>query len=259
MRLPFRSTYRSLANRPGFFIAAVLTLTLCIGANSAIFSLIDAVLLKPLPYAQPAKLAVLFETNLARKTGLVAAVAPARLEDWNRMTNSFNGIGGVYTENVTETSGSLPEKLVSARTSPRFFSVLGVLPLRGRAFAPAEEYFGGPNAILIGETLWRRRFGGNPNIIGLTSMRIGDSLYPIAGILPASFRMPMTNAEIDVWMPAALPRAVMQNREASFYLVIARLKEGVSLANAQTDLHAVQARLAAQFGGADARWTPVIN
>src|SRR6516165_8845732 len=102
MRLPFRSTHRSLANKPGFFIAAVLTLTLCIGANSAIFSLIDAVLLKPLHYAQPAQLTVLFEKDVARKTGLIAAVAPARLEDWNRMTDSFRGIGGVYTENVTE-------------------------------------------------------------------------------------------------------------------------------------------------------------
>jgi len=259
MLLPFRCTYRSLANRPGFFIAAVLTLTLCIGANSAIFSLVDAVLLKPLPYAHPAQLTVLFETNAARKTGLVAGVAPARLEDWNRMTNSFNGVGGVYTENVTETSGPLPEKLVSARTSPRFFSVLSVLPLRGRAFTTAEEYFGGPSAILIGETFWRRRFGGNPNIFGVRSLRIGDSLYPITGILPSSLRMPMTNAEIDVWMPAALPKVVMQDREASFYLAIARLKDGVSPANAQSDLAAVQARLAAQFGGADARWTAVVK
>ena len=259
MLLPFRSTYRSLANRPSFLVAAVLTLTLCIGANSAIFSLIDAVLLKPLPYTKPAQLTVLFERNVARKTGLIAAVAPARLEDWNRMTDSFNGIGGVYTENITETSGPIPEKLVSALTSPRFFSVLGVLPVRGREFTPAEEYFGGPSAVLIGETFWRRRFGGNPNIIGVRSLRIGDSLYPITGILPSSFRMPMTNTEIDVWIPAAQPKVVMQNREASVYLAIGRLKDGVSLANAQTDLNAVQARLGAQFGGADARWTPVIK
>jgi putative ABC transport system permease protein len=259
MLLPFKSSYRSLANRPGFSIAAVLTLAVCIGANSAIFSLIDAVLLKPLPYAHPAELTVVFETNAARKTGLVAAVAPARLEDWNRMTTGFKGIGGVYTESVTETSGPTPEKLVSARTSPRFFSVMGVLPLRGREFTAAEEHFGGPGAILIGETLWRRRFAGDPNIIGVKSLRIGDSLYPITGILPASFRMPMTNAEIDVWMPAALPRVVMQNREASFYLVIARLKDRVFPANAQADMDAVQARLAAQFGGADARWKIVVK
>jgi putative ABC transport system permease protein len=232
---------------------------LCIGANSIIFSLIDAVLLKPLPYAQPAQLAVLFETNAARKTGLVAAVAPARLEDWNRLTTSFNGVAGVYTENVTETSGALPEKLVSARTSPRFFSVMGVVPVRGRAFAAVEEYFGGPGAILIGETFWRRRFGADPNVVGEKSLRIGDSLYPITGILPSSFRMPMTNAEIDVWMPAALPAEVMQNREANFYLVVGRLKDGVSPASAQTNVNAVQARLGAQFGGADARWKVVVK
>ena len=120
--LPFRSSWRSLANRPGFFIAAVLTLTLCIGANSAIFSLIDAVLLKPLPYARAEQLAVIFETDVVRRTGLLASVAPARLEDWNRMTNSFSGIAGIYSESVTETSGALPEKLACARTSPRFRS-----------------------------------------------------------------------------------------------------------------------------------------
>ena len=260
MLLPFRCTYRSLANRPGFFIAAVLTLTLCIGANSAIFSLVDAVLLKPLPYAHPAQLTVLFETNAARKPGLVAGVAPARLEDWNGyLQTALTVLAACIPRMSPRLLALYPKSSVSARTSPRFFSVLGVLPLRGRAFTTAEEYFGGPSAILIGETFWRRRFGANPNIFGVRSLRIGDSLYPITGILPSSFRMPMTNAEIDVWMPAALPKVVMQDREASFYLAIARLEDGVSPANAQSDMAAVQARLAAQFGGADARWIAVVK
>jgi putative ABC transport system permease protein len=251
-----KSSYRSLLNRPAFFLAALLTLTLCIGANSAIFSLIDAVLLRPLPYARPAELTVLFETNVSRKTGL-AGVAPGRLEDWNRMNRSFTDAGGVYTENVTETSGALPEKLLCARSSPRFFSVFGVLPLLGREFTPDEERFGGPRAVLISEAFWRRRFAGDPSIVGTKSLRVEDSLYLVAGVLASSFRLPMTHADVDVWLPAALPKVVMQDREARFYMTVARLKDGVSSASAQADLNTVQARLAGQYPATDAHWTVV--
>ena len=115
-----KSSYRSLLSRPGFFLAAVVTMTLCIGANSAIFSLIDAVLLKPLPYVAPAQLVALFETNVSRKTGTVP-VAPCRLDEWNVMNRSFDGIGGVYMENITETSGALPEKLLCAHFATILF------------------------------------------------------------------------------------------------------------------------------------------
>jgi putative ABC transport system permease protein len=252
-----KSSYRSLLSRPGFFLAAVVTMTLCIGANSAIFSLIDAVLLKPLPYAASAQLVALFETNVSRKTGMIP-VAPCRLEEWNRMNRSFDGIGGVYTENITETSGALPEKLLCARTSPRFFSTLGIMPLLGREFTPDEERFGGPHAALISEAFWRRRFADAPNVVG-RSLRVEDSLYPIAGVLPSSFRIPITNTEVGVWLPAALPKVVMENRETRFYLAVARLKEGISVASAQAGLKTLQARLAAQYPATDAHWTPVVK
>jgi putative ABC transport system permease protein len=252
-----KSSYRSFRSRPGFFFAAVVTMTLCIGANSAIFSLIDAVLLKPLPYVAPAQLVALFETNVSRKTGTVP-VAPCRLDEWNVMNRSFDGIGGVYMENITETSGALPEKLLCARTSPRFFSVLGIMPLLGREFTPDEERFGGPRAALISEAFWRRRFAGGPDVVG-RSLRVENSLYPIAGVLPSSFRMPITNTEVDVWLPAALPKAIMENRETRFYLAVARLKEGISVASAQAVLKAMQARLAAQYPATDAQWTPVVK
>ena len=252
-----KSSYRSLLSRPGFFFAAVITMTLCIGANSAIFSVIDAVLLKPLPYAAPAQLAALYETNVSRKTGMVP-VGPGRLEDWNRMNRSFDGVGGVYTENITETSGALPEKLLCARTSPRFFSVLGIMPVVGREFTPDEERFGGPQAALVSEAFWRRRFAGAPNIVG-KSLRVDDSLYPIAGVLPSSFRMPITNTEVDVWLPAALPKATMENRDTRIFLAVARLKKGISVASAQAGLKTLQARLAAQYPATDAHWSPVVK
>src|SRR5580658_4109333 len=125
------TTYRSLLKRPAFFLAVVFTLTLGIGANSAIFSVIDTVLLKPLPYPDGDRLMALFESNRLRKEPH-ANLAPVQIEDWNRMNQSFSAIAGAYTENAAETSGDLPEMLVNARVSPRFFSVLGTSPLIGR-------------------------------------------------------------------------------------------------------------------------------
>ena len=247
-----RSGYRSLAGRPIFFVAAILTLTLCIGANSLIFSLIDAVLLRPLPYADASRLVALFETSPSQKTGMTP-VAPVRLEEWNRLNRSFTGIAGVYTENLTGTSGPLPERLVCARVSPRFFSVLGVLPLIGRAFTPAEEIYGGPKAALISEEFWRRRFGADPGATA-KALRLGGDLYPVAGVLPASFRMPLTNEAVDVWIPAALSSEVMRNRQTRFFQTVARLKDGIAPAAALADLSSVQQGLASQFPATDARW-----
>ncbi|MGH9662830.1 MAG: ABC transporter permease, partial [Bryobacteraceae bacterium] len=200
-------------------------------------------------------LLVLLETNPARKTGLTG-IAPARVEDWNRLNHSFTGIAGAYTENLTDTSGPMPEKLVCGRTSPRFFSVLGVLPLAGREISPDEERFGGPNAALISESLWRRRFASNPRVLG-KSLRLGGLSYPIVGVLPASFRFPLSNESVDVWIPSALPDTVMRNRENDFYLVVGRLKPGVAPGSAEADLKAVQAGLGAEYPATDAHWIPV--
>jgi hypothetical protein len=210
------SGYRMLTKRPVFFLSCVLTLALCIGANSAIFSLVDAVLLRPLPYAQPKRLVTLYESNPAAKVASIG-VAPVRVEEWNRMTHSFTQIAGLETQNLTDTSGSLPQKMFCASTSPRFFSVLGVLPLIGREFTPQEEQFGGPKAALLSEELWRSRFGGDPDVLGKT-LRLNGTSVPIVGVMPASFRLPVTNDSVDVWIPDALPPVVMRNREARFYL-----------------------------------------
>jgi len=253
----WRSAYRSLVNRPGFFLASVLTLTLCIGANSAMFSLIDAVLLRPLPYAQPGRLVLVAEANATRKINL-SGLAPVQVEEWNRLSHSFVGIGAMETQNLTDTSGQLPEKLVCADVSRRFFSLLGVLPLIGRQFIPEEETYGGPNAALISESLWRRRFGADPNVFR-KALRLNGMLEPIVGVMPASFRMPYTNEEIDVWLPSAYSPALMQDREARFYVPIGRLRDDATVASAQADLNAVQAGLAKQFPATDAHWTTPVQ
>jgi hypothetical protein len=179
-----RNVYRSLLKRPAFFGAVVFTLTLGIGANSAIFSVVDAVLLKPLPYPNGDRLMMLFESNLHNKR-THDNPAPVQIEDWNRMSQSFAAISGAYTENIAETSGELPQMLVSARVAPRFFPVLGTPPLVGRTFSPEEDLFNGPNAAVLSERLWRRRFGADPGVAG-NGLRVGNYTYPIIGVMPDS-------------------------------------------------------------------------
>ena len=248
-------TYRTLFKRPAFFLAVVFTLMLGIGANSAIFSVIDAVLLKPLPYPDGDRLMALFESS-PRKKFPRSPIAPIRLEEWSRMNHSFTAIAGAYTENVAETSGDLPEMLISARVSPRFFSVLETSPLLGRTFNPDEDLMNGPWAAVLSESLWRRRFGSDPNVVG-KQLIIGRTGYPIVGVVPDSVRFPTDH--VDFWIPAKLPPIVMRSREARFHNAIGRLKQGVSLQSAQADLAAVQGRLALQYPATDRDWTALVE
>src|SRR5262245_27966627 len=248
-------TYRGLVRRPAFFLAVVLTMALGIGANSAIFSVIDAVLLKPLPYPAGDRLMALFESNLEKKTPR-SGVAPGRIEEWNRMNSTFAGMAGAYTESMADTSSALPEKLVTARISPRFFAVLGTPPLLGRVTTPEEDRANGPAAAVISERLWRRRFNGDTNAIG-KMLRFAERGYPIIGVLPDSFRFPAS--DVDVWMPAQFPAGMMRSRNGRFYTSVGRLKEGVVPATAAADLVAVQARLSADFPATDGGWSAVVE
>jgi putative ABC transport system permease protein len=246
---------RRILKRPAFFFAVVLTLTLGIGANSAIFSVIDAVLLKPLPYPAGDRLMALYEVNPREKTDR-GDVAPVRVEEWNRLSRSFNGIAAAYTESMAETSGALPERLVVARCSPRFFSVLGTPPLAGRGFSPEEDLFNGPSVAVLSEHLWRRRFNASPSAVGST-LRLGTVSYSIVGIARDSFRFPAS--DVDVWTAAGLPPWVMTNRYARFYTAVGRLREGVPPGAAQAELAGVQAQLAMQFPKTDANWTALVE
>jgi putative ABC transport system permease protein len=250
------TTYRSLLRRPAFFLAVVFTLTLGIGANSAIFSVIDAVLLKPLPYPNGDRLTALFESNTRQKLPH-EGLAPVQIEEWDRMNQSFSAIAGAYTENVAETSGDLPEMLVNARVSPRFFSVLGTSPLLGRTFSPEEDLFNGPNAAVISEHLWRRRFGADSAVLG-KMLRIAKYTYPIVGVMPDSVRFPAS--DVDFWAPAKLPPLlIIRARGSRWENTIGRLREGLTKQAAQSDLAAVQARLGEQYPATDANWVPIVE
>lgn len=240
-------TYRGLIQRPTFFLAVVFTMALGIGANSSIFPVIDAVLLKPLPYPGGDRLMAIFESSPRLKVPR-GPVAPPRLEEWNRMNQTFAGISGAYTESQAETSGPLPERLVCARAAPRFFSVLGTPALVGRGFSPDEEVANGPRAAVISERLWKRRFNADPQVAG-RMLRFADRGFPIVGVMPDAFRFPAD--DVDVWLSAKLPDVVMRSREARFYSAVGRIKEGVTVRAAQADLAAVQGRLGARVSDAE--------
>ena len=247
--LGWRQAARSLIRRPGFLAAAVLTFGLGVAITTTMFALVDAVLIKPLPYPDADRLVTIYESNPTARER-TSLVAPARLEDWRRRSTSFAEIVASFTENVTDTSGDVPERLDARRVTPRFFSVFGVAPLAGRTFADAEEQFNGPVAAVISERFWTRRFARAPSAIGRT-LTIGGRPVEIVGVMPAAF----SSAAIDAWLPAQIAPGVMAIREARFLGGIGRLRPGVDVEAGTRELAAVQATLAKEFPASDAGWS----
>lgn len=250
----FRWALRFVRKSPSFSIVVILTLALGIGANSAVFSAIDAVLLRPLPYPEGDRLMELQQVN-QKVQRPQTRLAPPRLEDWNRLNSTFEAITGYYTEDDSETSGTLPEKVKVAYVSPRFFQVFGVAPPLGREFNPVEEHFGGPNAVLISDRLWRRWFDADPSVL-TKQLRIHDAPWAIVGVMPASFAFP--DRDTDVWLPVAPDAPYAQHREWGWYIAIGRVKPGVTLEQARANLETVQAQLGKQYPQTDADLTPEI-
>jgi putative ABC transport system permease protein len=244
---------RSLRRRKGFAGAVVAILALGIGANTAVFSVVDAILIRPQPYPDSGRLVTVMEANPA-KSERVSLIAPGRLEDWNRMNRTFEGIAASYTENVTDLSGSEPERLAGRRVSPGYFGVFQTRPVIGRTFTPQEDREGGPAAAVIGHGLWTRRYHQAADVIG-KRLLIGGTGYTIVGVMPRQF----TSPTIDVWLPAQVSAFLMRIREARFYAGIGRMKRGVTIAQAQADLARVQERLGEQFPATDKGWSAVVR
>jgi putative ABC transport system permease protein len=252
-----RVSLRALTKSPAFSITVVLTLALGIGANSAVFSAINSVLLRPLPFPNSDRIVSI--AQLQAKTSQ-PNIAPARLEDWNRLNHTFEAISGYYTQDDSEASGDLPEKLTHALVSPRFLQVWGVAPQLGRDFTPQEERYGGPNAVLISDGYWRRRFGASPDVIGKT-LRLGiyarQLPFTIIGVMPAS--MAFVQRDVDLWSVSAPDFPYARSRDLTWFLGIGRLKPGVTLAEARADLENVQANLGREFPKPDAQIRPGIQ
>ena len=248
LRFNARAAVRFLRRSPSFSAAVILTLALGSGANSAVFSAIDAVVLRPLPFPEADRLVQISQHD-AQGRDANRLVAPVRLEEWNQLNSTFAAISGYYTDDLSETSGSLPEKVSEALVAPRFLEVMGVPPILGRDFAAEEEHFGGPNAALISYSFWQRRFQGSSTVLG-QKIHLGAFSYTVVGVMPSSFVFP--SRAIDFWVVSAPDAPYAQRRADTWFTVIGRMKPGIRLAQAQADLATVQERLGKQYAKPDA-------
>jgi predicted permease len=240
-----RYAARSLRKSPGFTAVAILTLALGVGANTAIFSLINAVLLRPLPFPQPDRLALIWEatTMFGIKD---SPVALGNYVEWRARNRSFQTMGTLEESGNRLTGSGEPMIIRSAVVSASLLSTLGVQPALGRAFREDEDRPGAAKTAIISDGLWRRAFGADPAVVG-KSITLDHAAYPIAGVMPAGFRFP--SLETEVWIPigARYPASEFVNRGRHNFMVVGRLAPGVTLRQANADLAGIANQLEQEY------------
>jgi len=244
----FKFAFRQLLKNPGFTAIAVLTLALGIGANTALFSVVNGVLLRPLPFHEHERLVTLWESNPGKGVDQ-QNVSPPNFADWGAQSSAFEEMSfwtGPNDFNLVTMDGS--EKVRQSYASSSLFRVLRVEPQFGRGFLTEEDSAKGPQVAVISHRLWRERFGGDPQVVGraLTVDTYGRRTYTIVGVMPPGFEFP---GDTELWLPAGW-NGLPQNRRGGHWLnVLARLKPGVTLAQAKAEMNAIQARVARQNPG----------
>jgi putative ABC transport system permease protein len=242
-----RFAWRSLWKHPSLTLIAVVALALGIGANTAIFSVVQAVLLKPLPFPQPERVIRLIDVAPDRLRA--GATSPPDFADWRSQNRVFSQLAAIGTDNVNLTGEGEPERLYAGRVSGDFFGALGMKPLLGRPLLPAEDVAGGPNVAVLSARLWQRRFGGDPGIVGRRLMLDGEPTL-VVGVMPASLDLPKN---VELWRPLRL--TISEDQRGGHYLrVLGRLARGVSLARAQAEMSGIAARLAKAHPDTNTDW-----
>jgi len=233
---------RMLVKNPGFTLIAVFTLALGIGANTAIFSVVNAVLLRPLPYAEPERLVWLWG-NVRGGTSR-ASVSPPDFLDYREQNRSFEQLGAFYSPGISVnlTGDGEPERLRGSAVTANYFDLLGVKPALGRAFVAEEEAAGRSQVVILNHGLWQRRFGADPAIIGKT-ITLNDSTFNVIGVAPAGFEPPQT---AELWIPLPF-RETESDRGAHSLRAIGRLKPGVTIEQAQAETDLVSRRMEEQY------------
>lgn len=238
IRQDFRLALRSLRRAPGFSLVIVLTLGLGIGANTAIFSVVNTVLLQPLPYDQPEQLLRLATEQRNQVLDGRGAFSTPDFLDVQQRSTTLEYVATYQQSGTVMTEGGDPERLLGAMVNADYFQLLRVKPILGRVFTREEDKPGGPSVILLSHGLWQRRFGGDPNIIG-REINLGGKTTVI-GVMPAGFEFPISDDNQDYWEPlfsaAFMTKEVRESRANRFFQVIARLKPGVTIEQAKADL-----------------------
>ncbi len=240
---------RTLMKSPGFTIVAVLALAIGIGANSAIFSVVNAVLLRPLPYANPERLVMVWGNF--QKLGMTKlGVSAPEFVDYKNQSHVFADVAAFQHTTFNLTGGDAPERIGGARVSSGLFSLLGVSPLVGRTLLMEEDQRGRERVVVLSHHLWQARFNSDPNLVGKGIVLDGES-YTVVGVMPRGFQFPFGEIEdagrAEAWVPAAFSAEELQDRGRYFFRMIARLKPGVTLEQARTEMSAIGRRLEEQY------------
>ncbi|HEX5732214.1 MAG TPA: ABC transporter permease [Blastocatellia bacterium] len=236
-----RYGFRVLIRKPGFTLVAIITLALGIGANTAIFSVVNKLLLDRLPYKDPDRIITLWE-RLSEAAAMQEKVAPANFLDWRERNQVFDQMAAVFPYGFDYTGGAEPESIRGWLVSEGFFEIFGVRALYGRTFDPEEFKPGGSRVVVIGYGLWQRRFGSDPQIVGQT-LQLDNEPYTVVGVLPPEFRF---LDEKQMWAPKVFSDLDRRLRTGGYINVVARLKPGVSVEQAEDDMARIAAGLASE-------------
>jgi putative ABC transport system permease protein len=246
-----RYALRGLLNTPGFTLLTVLTLAIGIGANTAVFSVVDGVLLRPLPYGEPDRLVMVWEHNLPRnRTRNV--VNPENAIDWRARAHSFKGMSLFGWTSLTLTGGDVAEPVRGRVVNPNFFDVVGVQPRLGRGFVASDTNPGSPRVVVLSYGLWQRRFGGDPAVIG-SAIPVAGGTKQVVGVMPRSFQH-MPRGSEEYWEAATLGNGGGK-RQGRWAMVVARLADGVTPEQAGVEMRNLGQQLAQEYPDFNAGWT----
>jgi putative ABC transport system permease protein len=249
-----RYALRTLARNPGFACVSILALALGVGANSAIFTVVQSVLLRPLPFPRSEQLIVVAERNL--KAGFPRfSLSPGNYLDYRDHNHTFSGFAAFNNQGVNLSSGAEPERLRGSRVTTDFFDVLAVKPSLGRPFSAQEGQLGSDHVVILSHALWQRRFAGAGDVLG-RQLKMNEELYTVIGVMPADFQFP---SRAEFWTPLTMNTQNWQQRGGHYLNGIARLKEGSSLAAAQADLNQIAARAEKAFPNSNTGWDTTIS
>ena len=238
--------FRGLLKSPGFTVIAIATLALAIGATTAVVSLVNALLVRPLPYHDPSGLVLLWEQFALQGLERIPVSAP-EFRDYETQLHSFEKIAAFDYTTFNLTSGYLPERIQGAVVSPSMFALLGIQPSHGRAFSADEQGLGHDDVVIISERIWTRRFNSDPAVLG-SKMVLDGRAFTVVGIMPAAFEFPLPlfnvqggkfGERVEIWKPIAFTENEMKLRGSRDYSVIARLRNGASVRQAQVEIDAL--------------------
>ncbi len=240
---------RMLLKNPGFTSIAVITLALGIGANASIFSVVNAVLLRPLPFKEPERLIMIRETKLPQFPEF--SVSPGNFLDWKRRNTVFERLVALNTPSFNLIGSGDPEQISGMRVTEGFFAMLGAKPALGRDFLPEEDQPGRNNVVVLSHGFWQRRFGGDPKIIDQT-ITLSGRIYTVIGVMPATFSF--GGSETALWTPMGFTSDDAQNHGGHFLSAIGQLKPGATLEQARSEMSAIAGQLAQEYPDANAGW-----